>query len=105
MSEENQLNVIIQELSNIANRDGLITDEEKEIISQVEFDSNFYELMLSDALEDGIITDEENEKLHDISQSMLQRAEIIANIDGKLSEDEKALIEKLTEIIKTKHEH
>lgn len=103
MSSDDQLNLILKELIQVAKKDGVITEEEQEIISQVEFDSDYYDLMLSDALEDGIITEKENQFLHDIANSMLERAEVIAGVDGKLSDDEKRLIQKLSDIIKHKH--
>jgi tellurite resistance protein len=102
-NESESFNVIIQELTKLASQDGIITDDEKEILSQIKFDMDYYELMLADALEDGIITDHEKEKLHDIASSMLERAKIVAGIDGVITDDEKNLIQKLTEIIKKKN--
>jgi tellurite resistance protein len=82
-----------------AKHDGIITLEELDIIEQVKVDADSYETFLKEAFIDGVITDEEAKKLQELKQMIIDRAELIAKIDGSFDADEQILIKKLSEII------
>jgi hypothetical protein len=89
----------MKEMWNVAMKDGTITPEEKDILLQVQIDADAYSVMLQECMDDGIITKEEYEKLEFLKNQMLSRANLIAQIDDKVDEDEKALINKLVELV------
>lgn len=89
----------IKELVKIAEKDGVITPEELDIIEQVKIDADSYHLNLLEAIADGKITDEESTRLKKLKNLILDRAQIIADVDGHLSNDEKQLIESLKDFI------
>ncbi|MHA2090113.1 MAG: hypothetical protein ACW98K_04575 [Candidatus Kariarchaeaceae archaeon] len=99
MSKETLFEETVKELMNAAKRDGIITPEELDIIEQVKVDADSYETFLKEAFMDGTITDEESKKLQDLKQMIIDRAELIAKIDGSFDADEQILIKKLYEII------
>ncbi|MHA2254052.1 MAG: hypothetical protein ACXAD7_27110 [Candidatus Kariarchaeaceae archaeon] len=99
MSKETLFEETIKELMNAAKRDGIITPEELDIIEQVKVDADAYETFLKEAFIDGTITEEESRKLHELKQMIIDRAELIAKIDGSFDSDEQVLIKKLSEII------
>ncbi len=93
----------IKELLDIAEKDGVISSEEFELLEQVRVDADSYAVHLAEAKSDGIITAEEEERLSKLKQQILDRAEIVAKIDGHLSDDEKALLTTLKNFIKTRY--
>ncbi|RMG43245.1 MAG: TerB family tellurite resistance protein [Methanobacteriota archaeon] len=86
-----------------AKEDGIITPEEFELIEQVRLDAENYTSMLREATSDGIITDKEAQKLDELKKRILERAELVARIDGTLDDDEKQLLETLADVIKKKY--
>jgi len=93
----------IKTLMEVAEQDGIVTKEEKEIIEQVKFDSDVYQLMLNDAYDDDVITEKELENLKKLKELILSRAEVIASLDDIVSEDEQNLLTKLSEVLKHKY--
>ncbi|MDH5404428.1 MAG: hypothetical protein OEY49_18150 [Candidatus Heimdallarchaeota archaeon] len=98
-NESDILKETINELLEIANRDGIVTPEEKDIIKQVEIDADSYLVMLAEANDDGIISDEEKLRLQELKELIKDRADLIAGLDGKIEDDERRLLEKLTELL------
>ncbi len=94
--EDDVFSNTIKELVKEAAKDGIITPDEQEIINQVTVDGESFSMKLQMALEDGVITDEEVKELEDLKHLILERAETIAGLDGKHTEDEKNLIQKLS---------
>ena len=93
----------IKGLLDIAEKDGVISGEEMEILEQVRIDADSYSVNLTEAKSDGIITEDEANKLANLKKMILERAEIVANIDGKLSDDEKELLSTLKMFLDKKY--
>lgn len=93
----------IASLLKIAERDGVITSEEFELLEQVRVDADSYSMNLIDAKSDGVITEEEATRLAKLRNQILERAQIVAEIDGVLSDDEKVILNTLKEFINKKY--
>ncbi len=104
-SDESMFELTIRELMNAAKNDGIITPEEKDIIDQVRIDADSYSLILKESLSDGLIDSKEAERLDDLKQMIIDRAELIAKVDGVLDKDEQMLIKKLSEILNNHYKH
>ncbi len=103
MSSDALFNDTIKQLLSAAKKDGIITPEEMDIIEQVKIDAESYSLMLQEALSDGKLSKKEREKLNELKQMIVDRAELIAKLDGKFDDDEKELLKKLSEIISKRY--
>ena len=86
---------LVRDLMVEANKDGIITDEERKLIDTVSVDLETYFDTLDHALEDNIITSEEEEKLEEIKENILKRTYVVARKDQIISEDEQKLMAKL----------
>ena len=74
-------------------KDGKITDDEKAILEAVKpMLFGIFERALNKAYEDGVITDIENEQLNRIINLILETAQIVADEDDHLSQDEMELL-------------
>ncbi|MHA2031034.1 MAG: hypothetical protein ACXAB7_13120 [Candidatus Kariarchaeaceae archaeon] len=93
------LDSTLKEIGKIIKEDGYLLSDELELLKQVRWDVGVYEKALIDALEDSIITEEESEQLNYLKEQILSNVYKVANWDGILSEDEKKIIKKLTEIV------
>ncbi|OLS28758.1 MAG: hypothetical protein HeimC2_04880 [Candidatus Heimdallarchaeota archaeon LC_2] len=106
MSEEESLfQLTIRELMEAAKKDGVITPEEKDIIDQVRVDADSYNMMLEESLTDGTINEQESERLNDLKQMIIDRAELIAKVDGEFDDDEQFLLKKLSDILNNHYKH
>ena len=101
MSEEEnpKFDDLFKELFEQAFSDGVITDEEYELIQQVELDVDNLNLALTKALEDGVITAQENAELNELKAKLLDQANKKALSDGIVDEDEQGILSKLSELI------
>lgn len=97
--EEDLMDSTIKELMEVANKDGIVSSDELEIINQVKVDLDSYDLHLKEAQKDGFIDDEEMIVLEKLRNLIIERADIIASVDGKLAEDEKELLKSLKNFI------
>ncbi|MCE7735996.1 MAG: TerB family tellurite resistance protein [Candidatus Heimdallarchaeota archaeon] len=104
-SDESTFELTVRELMTTAKNDGIITPEEKDIIDQVRIDADSYSLILKESLSDGLIDSNEAERLDDLKQMIIDRAELIAKVDGVLDNDEKMLIKKLSDILNNHYKH
>ncbi len=93
----------IKELMKAAKKDDIITPEELDIIEQVKVDAEAYSVILKEAFMDGKVTEEEERKLKELKQAIIDRAEIIAKVDGHFTPNEREMIKKLSEIIKERY--
>ena len=75
MESQTKLNMtnLVRDLMVEANKDGIITEEERKLIDTVSVDLETYFDALNHALEDGIITPDEEEKLEEIKENILKR--------------------------------
>ncbi len=103
--DENLFQMTIRELMEAAKKDGVITPQEKDIIDQVRVDADSYNMLLEESLSNGIINEQEAEKLGDLKQMILDRAELIAKVDGEFDKDEQLMLKKLSEILNNHYRH
>ncbi|MHA2502394.1 MAG: hypothetical protein ACXAE3_05985 [Candidatus Kariarchaeaceae archaeon] len=89
----------IMKLMEVANEDGFVSSDEIEIIKQAEVDVDSYTTVLKEALADGIIDEKEKTFLDELKSLIIERAETIATLDDVVSDDEKAMLSKLSEIL------
>lgn len=97
--EDSLLDKTLKILFDKAFEDGLVTDDEFEIIQTVEINIEKYTEALDKALEDNIITSEEADRLEQLKKEILKKAQEVAEIDGVVDEEETALLKKLTEAL------
>ncbi|MHA2032534.1 MAG: tellurite resistance TerB family protein [Candidatus Kariarchaeaceae archaeon] len=98
-NNEDIFELTIRSLINAAKNDGIITPEEKDIIDQVKIDADSYNTILKESLTDGVINESEVERLADLKQMIIDRAELIAEVDGFLDKDEQFLLKTLSEVL------
>ncbi len=91
---------ILAELYKVAQEDGKLSQDEYEIIKQVEVDLELFNKALAAAEEDQMLEPEEIGKLMDLRDRILERAEIVARADGTVSDDEIKLLGTLTQVLK-----
>lgn len=91
----------IMKLFEIASKDKIISDEEGALIMGIKLDLTTYLEAVSKAEEDGRISPSESTKLKEFRNTIVLKAGIIAAKDHQISEDEKSIIKKLVEILKT----
>lgn len=101
MREKDILDITLNQLMEKAREDGLITDEENELIQQIKVDVETYTKILKESMKDGVISKEEGRKLQEFKQYIINSAENVAMRDGKISEAEKELIQRLSNLIIT----
>ncbi|MDH5402065.1 MAG: TerB family tellurite resistance protein [Candidatus Heimdallarchaeota archaeon] len=89
----------LKELFKIARKDGVITEEENDIIDQIVIDTLEYSQMIDKAIEDGIIDDEETQELKKLKDQIIKNAEATALADGFYKDHEKELIKKLYDLL------
>ncbi len=99
MNNNNLLTSTIRELMEQAKEDGVITLDEFEIIEQVRIDVNNYTELLRKAYEDNIITEVEQFHLNKLKDRIKTQAEKVARTDGKITEEEKEILEALSRVL------
>jgi hypothetical protein len=100
-SQNHKFEDTIVRLFEKASEDGIISDEEGALIMSIKLDLEEYVQAVNKAEEDGVITVEEALKLGELKNRMVVNAGIIAAKDYHISQDEKSLILKLVEILKS----
>ena len=85
----------------IASRDNVISDEEGVLIMGIKHDLATYLKAVEKAEKEGITTSDETLKLNELLKTVVLNAEIIAAKDYNISNDEKMIISKLIEILKS----
>ncbi len=91
---------ILAELYKVAQEDGKLSQDEYEIIKQVEVDLELFNRALAAAEEDRMLEPEEIGTLMDLRDRILERAEIVARADGSISDDEIRLLGTLAQVLK-----
>ncbi|MHA2028178.1 MAG: hypothetical protein ACW99A_21235 [Candidatus Kariarchaeaceae archaeon] len=82
----------IMHLMETAGKDGIITQEEQEVIDTIEFSLRFYKQMLIDALEDGEITSDEKRMLENMKERIIKEGFNVAELVNGVSKDEMNLL-------------
>ncbi|MDH5402734.1 MAG: DUF4395 family protein, partial [Candidatus Heimdallarchaeota archaeon] len=91
-------NVIRDNLTEIAKKDGKITDKESRLIDQITLDLEAYSSLLDKALEDNVITEQEQRSLWHDRNTLVRKAYEIASEDGNVDESY-SLVEVLIQIL------
>lgn len=90
---------LLKELFEKAFSDGVVTDEEYDLINQIEVNVEELTSAIFAAYVDGIITEEESERMISLKQKILNQAENVANADGIIDKDENELLSQLSTLI------
>ncbi|MDH5403499.1 MAG: TerB family tellurite resistance protein [Candidatus Heimdallarchaeota archaeon] len=98
-SEKEYFDHYIKELAVLAMNDKIITAEELQIIQQFTFDLTKFKDLINEALEDGIITNEEKNYLNNFKEKILNNVQEVANLDNVVEDEEKVLINKISQIL------
>ena len=95
-----------EKLRNIAMEDGIITEEENHLISNIVLDVEAYSLMTTTALQDGMISKFEQTELFEGRIEILEKAYTIARDDQEISPDEINILKSIVKLVtdfKEKH--
>jgi uncharacterized membrane protein YebE (DUF533 family) len=90
---------LLKELFEKAFSDGVVTDEEYDLINQIEVDVEELTSAIFAGYVDGIITEGESERMIILKQKILNQAESVANADGIIDKDENELLSQLSVLI------
>jgi sporulation protein YlmC with PRC-barrel domain len=90
--------------SKMAWQDGKISEDELELLRQLEVNAEVYDNALKDALEDNIITQSEEEGLEKLKEDLVHKAYTVAFSDKVISKDEGAIIDRLANYMLEKRE-
>lgn len=82
----------IMHLMETAGKDGVVTDDEREVIESIEFSLRFYKQMLVDALDDGEITPNEKKMLDGMKERIIKEGFNVAELINGVSKDEMNLL-------------
>ena len=99
-SELNQIDRFIEQIGEIADKDGTITKEEQAILDTIFNDLSNYRVLVLDALDDGVITPQEEEQMKNSRERILENANAMAMADGQFSDDEEQLLDSLLEFVR-----
>ena len=86
-------------LQKVALEDGVITTEERKLISNIVLDVEAYSNMVDRALADGIISKNERVELFEGRIEILEKAYLIAREDRSISKDETELLKSIVKMI------
>ncbi len=95
---------VVRDMLIESERDGVITDDEKNLISAVKVDVVSYQDAINKAQEDEIITDEEQMELDSIKERILENVITIAKKDDTITDEEILLIRKLASYMSSRKE-
>lgn len=97
------LNEAMMYLMETASKDGIITEEEENLIKGIKISLEFFKSALEHALEDGIITEREEKSLVRIKDLIIEDGFSIANEDELISKDEMNMIVAVILSLKVPH--
>ncbi len=85
---DEQFAIQMKKLVEVAAEDGIITEDERTVLKNIEISMREFTEHLKEALEDGIITPEEVDSLKKLKAKILKEAFDVANLDDKITTDE-----------------
>ncbi|MHA2250508.1 MAG: hypothetical protein ACXAD7_09100 [Candidatus Kariarchaeaceae archaeon] len=97
--QSKQAREIWDKLRDTALKDGIISDEENELISNIVLDVGAYSEMVDKALEDGVITEAEKIELFEGRMEILEKAYEIARQDHIVTDDEKEILKSICKLV------
>ncbi|MHA2502914.1 MAG: tellurite resistance TerB family protein [Candidatus Kariarchaeaceae archaeon] len=100
MSKDELLDKALKELVEVAFKDGVVDDAEWDMINQIEISLQVYADALDRALLDHVITREESAELENLRDKIMSDAKDVAGEDGVIDDEEKELLQTLTQILK-----
>ncbi|RMG26975.1 MAG: hypothetical protein D6732_20865 [Methanobacteriota archaeon] len=80
--------IVMKQIIETAAEDGIITEEEKRLIEEIDFSMKIFRDQLNLALLDGTISQEEKETLLKLKDIIVNNALEVADEDRHISEDE-----------------
>ena len=89
----------IQDLEAIAMQDNVVTDDEKVLLEGIKHEFSNMQQQLVQVLESNLDEEEFNDLMYDMLGDIVTEAEKVANADHKISEDEKALLDRLSKLV------
>ena len=94
-----ELQNILTQIFILAEEDGIITKEERDLLNQIKIDLKKYNELLQQALEDDIITEEEQKTLHQFKKKLLKSAYDLSRKDNIIDRDEREIISLLVKLL------
>ncbi|MHA2402546.1 MAG: hypothetical protein ACXADH_06095 [Candidatus Kariarchaeaceae archaeon] len=95
----NKAREIWEKLRMAAMQDGMITEEENNLISNIVLDVEAYSQMVEVALADGIIDNIEKVELFEGRIEILEKAYEIARQDHQITDDEKEILKTICKLV------
>lgn len=95
-----EIDDLSERIQAIANKDGVITAEEEELLKKINNFIRQYKLYQRQAEEDGVIDEQEYDRLNEMRKGILEGTWVAANEDGNITDDESNLISIVYEFIK-----
>ncbi len=92
---------LIESISTIARMDGIITEDEQNIISQVKTDADKYVRLFEEIMDRGIISEDDIQSLERAKIRILKNATNVAGRDNLITDDERQILLKILEVINT----
>jgi len=90
---------LYQRMLEVANEDGIISEDEQALIDNVRANISKYFQILRDSFEDKIITEEEQYEMYESRKRILEEALQVAKGDEKITQDEFKLLSTIREIL------
>jgi len=95
---------LVEKVIQTAKKDGVITEEEKAIISQLEIDAREFEAEVKNILSSGVSMSQEElvKKIENFKIEMIKKAITCAFSDGRISKDENELLKTMIDFVSEK---
>ena len=95
---------LVEKVILTAKKDGVITDEERAIISQLEIDAREFEAEVKNILSsrDSMSQEELVKKIESFKVEMIKKAIVCAFSDGRISKDENEILKTIIDFISEK---
>ncbi|MHA2504598.1 MAG: hypothetical protein ACXAE3_17220 [Candidatus Kariarchaeaceae archaeon] len=94
-------NKLMEDLIDLAMSDAQISDEEKQMLFSINDNLALYAKSIIETVSDGKVDDDEKNLLKELEQKIITEANIIANDDSSISEDEKTLLNQLVSTLES----
>ena len=95
------LEKLMAKLNEVANQDGVVSDDEAQLMKTVKGFIEQYQNYKTITQEDGVIDEEERKKLKEMRKWILEGAWVEAQEDGFISKEESELIATIYDHLKT----
>ncbi len=96
---DKSIKILLEDLNNIALEDEIISDDEKAILDKINYELHNLQTQIMQILESDLDDDEFHDILKDTLHDIIVNVKIVADADGKITEDENKLLKRLQEFI------